>query len=447
MILPTGIATDATTQYFFKDLVTSRVLMSILGFYDRGKLFEGADVHSFCLMVVGGQEWTSDTAELAFYAHNVEDLKRDGVRFTLTPDEITLLNPNTGTCPVFRSRRDAEITLAIYRRHPVLIKKDAPDGNPWGVSFMQGLFNITSDSGMFHTRDELESQGWRLKGNVFRHEGKTMLPLCEAKMIHLYDHRWATYETSGDVRDVSEAEHEDCEFVVLPRYWVDKREIDDRLADRWEREWLLSYRRICRSTDIRTSIPCLMPRTATSDGSPNAVSANPSLHLLGAVWTSIPFDYCVRQRVGGTHLDYFNLFQAPVPSPDYFSTSCLWAPNFSLQTWIEDRLKELVFTSKDMSPFARDLGDNGAPFVWSSERRALLSAELDAAWFHIYGINREDAEYILSTFPVAIRRDPYLLERVLAAYDQIADAVESGMPFESTLYPPPSCGPRHRLNL
>ena len=114
--------------------------------------------------------------------------------FLLTPEEITLLNPNTGTCPVFRSRRDAEITLGIYRRVPVLINENDPDGNPWGVSFMQGMFDMTNDSHLFRTRDELEADGWHLDGNIFTKGRDRMLPLYEAKMIHHYDHRWATYD-------------------------------------------------------------------------------------------------------------------------------------------------------------------------------------------------------------------------------------------------------------
>jgi hypothetical protein len=37
--------------------------------------------------------------------------------------DFAAVNPNTGTAPVFRSRRDAEITLGIYRRLPVLVDR------------------------------------------------------------------------------------------------------------------------------------------------------------------------------------------------------------------------------------------------------------------------------------------------------------------------------------
>lgn len=443
VILPTGIATDATTQYFFKDLVESKSLVSLLGFYDRGQLFEGADVHSFCLLTVGGRSESHDSATFAFFTKHPRDLSRDGATFTLTPEEIRLLNPNTGTCPVFRSRRDTEITLGIYRRHPVFINTDEPHGNPWRVSFMQGLFNMTSASGLFRTREQLESDGWSLDGNTFRRGFEAMLPLYEAKMVHHYDHRWATYTESGDVRDTTEGEHCDADFVVMPRYWVASSEVYNRLEGRWDKPWLIVYRRICRSTDLRTCIADVMPLSATSDGSPNALSDHPAVALLAPVLSSLVLDYCARQRIGGTHLDFFHLFQLPIPLPRTFDEPCIWSRELPLGEWIQSRQTELTYTAWDLKPFAESLGDKGAPFVWDPGRRSILQAELDAAFLHLYGLDRNETEYVLSTFPVVNRKDPDLADRVLDAYDAMARAIESGSPFISTLDPPPGDGARH----
>ena len=49
---------------------------------------------------------------------------------------------------------------------------------------------MTDDSDLFRTRETLEADGWHLHGNVFTRAGKRMLPLYEAKMAHLFDHRW-----------------------------------------------------------------------------------------------------------------------------------------------------------------------------------------------------------------------------------------------------------------
>ncbi len=168
MILPTGIATDATTQYFFKDLVQRGNIASLYDFENAKPLFDG--VHrsfKFCLLTLAGGASRSSRAEFAFFAHEPSDLLKEQARFELTPEEIQLLNPNTGTCPIFRTRRDAEITLGIYRRVPVLINENDPvNGNPWGIKFMT-MFHMSNDSHLFHTRDELEADGWTLNGNVF----------------------------------------------------------------------------------------------------------------------------------------------------------------------------------------------------------------------------------------------------------------------------------------
>jgi hypothetical protein len=166
IILPTGIATDDTTKFFFQDLVSSRSLGSLYSFREIRRIFTDTDDRKpFCLLTMtnGG----STQAQLAFSIESTTDLARPGTIYSLTPEEIWLLNPNTGTCPIFKSRRDAEITLGIYRRMPVLINENDPvNGNPWGISFMR-MFDMSNDSHLFHTRQELEADGWTLNGNVF----------------------------------------------------------------------------------------------------------------------------------------------------------------------------------------------------------------------------------------------------------------------------------------
>ena len=119
-------------------------------------------------------------ARFAFFLLDTTDLDDADRVFALSPEEITLLNPNTGTLPIFRSRRDADLTAAIYRRVPVLWDETKRDGNLWGIT-VKNLFNMTDDSDLFRTREALEADGWHLHGNVFTRGGKHMLPLYEAK--------------------------------------------------------------------------------------------------------------------------------------------------------------------------------------------------------------------------------------------------------------------------
>ena len=219
LVLPTGIATDATTAPFFSDLVRNSKLVSFLEFENEAFLLSHAVHHSvrFCLLTVCGRATHVELASFAFGTRYIQDLPAR--RFAMPPEEILLVNPNTGTTPVFRSRRDAEITIGIYRRVPVLWR-DEPEENPWGLSFRR-VFNMANDSGLFRTRDQLERDGWVLSGNVFVRGGKRMLPLYEAKMIHHFDHRLGTYEgqteaqaNMGTLPRLTHDQQDDPNFIV-----------------------------------------------------------------------------------------------------------------------------------------------------------------------------------------------------------------------------------------
>jgi hypothetical protein len=68
-------------------------------------------------------------------------------------------------------------------------------------------------------------------------------------------------------------------------------------------------------------------------------------------------------------------------------------------------MKESRLQVSDREATAQDCAWSGPPFRWDESRRFLLLCELDAAFFHLYGINRDDAAYILDTFPIVKRKD------------------------------------------
>lgn len=455
-VLPSGIATDDTTKFYFQDVVGKKSLVSLFDFENKG-IFEG--VHSsykFCLFTAGnGEQPTTDAADFVFFAHGVEDLREPERRFTLSPQEIALLNPNTRTCPIFRSRRDAELTKAIYRRVPVLIKEGPPEVNTWGIKFKQGLFNMTSDSHLFRTREQLEGEGWQLVGNVFEQDGERYLPLYEAKMIHHFDHRWATYERNSDTRDVALAEKQQADFPALPRYWVPESDVEMALTGKWSRKWLVGFRDICRSTDERTVIIGLMSIVAVGHTCPiifpgcEAVEAG----LFVASLCTFANDFIARQKIGGTHLTYGYFNQFPVLPPTTYTRPCPWSGNGeTLRDWLLPRVLELTYTAWDLEPFAQDCGFNGPPFRWDEARRFLLRCELDAAFFHLYGIERDDVAYIMDTFPIVKRKDEaaHGSYRTKDTILEIYDAMISGQPYQTRLDPPPAdvrcCHPPHSSN-
>jgi hypothetical protein len=278
-----------------------------------------------------------------------------------------------------------------------------------------------------------------------------MLPLIEAKLIHLYDDRWASYLPDGSTRDMTVIEKRDKNVMPLPRYWVRESDVSIRLQGRWAKGWLLGWRDIARSTDERTTINAAFPLSAVGNNLPLLLTRLPAalVACMSAALSSTVQDFCARLKVGGTHLNYFVTRQLPVPAPAAFQAPTGWAPKRVLSEWIADRVIELAYTSSAMAPLALDLRDDGPPFRWSAERRAQLRAELDAAFFHLYGLGRDEAAYVLDSFPIVKRKDEatlgdYRTKRlVLTAYDEMAEAMRTGGPYVSPLDPPPGNGPRH----
>ncbi|URM91577.1 N-6 DNA methylase [Streptomyces sp. MRC013] len=471
-IIPSGIATDSFNQYFFQDLVTQGRLVALYSFENEEKVFPGVH-HSvnFALFCMAGSGSPDEPISIAFRVRQARQIPERS--YLLTGRDIQILNPNTGTCPVFRSRRDMEITLGIYRRIPVLFKENAADGNPWGVKF-QLMFMMNSDSGKFHTRKHLIADGWHLEGNIFIKSGARMLPLYEAKMLHHYDHRFSTYENAtekqlavGTLPRFTVDQHQDASAVPLPRYWLSEKDVSTDKVDKfgkpvmepgvhsrlaakgWDREWLFGWRDICRASDERTMINFVLPRVGTPDSTLLMLPHEGPVAALMACLSSFVLDFTARQKVGGTHLKFFTVRQLPVIAPAQVAPH---AP------FITPRVLELTYTAFDMAPFAHDLGDSGAPFRWDENRRAVIRAELDALFFHLYGIDRDDAAYILDTFNVTRDNDmkahgEYRTKKlILAEYDRMAAAgltlenplVEGeGGNYRSTLTPPPGQGPRH----
>lgn len=228
VLVPSGIATDDSTKAYFDEITGKNRLVSLFSFENREALFAGVHrSYNFCLLTLGH---SLSAAQLTFFATQPTQLKDQRRCFSLTSEEFGLINPNTHTCPVFRSNQDAELTKKIYRAAPILIQdatKNSPQKNPWGIRFSQGLFNMTSASHLFRTYEEMTKRNEPLLQEVqCEAEEQSHLPLYEAKMVHQYDHRWATYETDGtSSRDCTLDEKQNPNYHNRPRYWVDKREV------------------------------------------------------------------------------------------------------------------------------------------------------------------------------------------------------------------------------
>jgi len=448
-IVPSGIATDSFNQQFFRYMVERHRLASLFDFENRDGLFPG--VHSgmkFCLLTVTGVQRPVAEVEFVFFAHKAADLDDPQRRFTMSPDDLALLNPNTKTAPVFRTRRDAEITKNLYRRHQVLRRDNAHGHLEWDVS-LKLMFMMNEASHLFRTRADLEGSGARQAGGRFISDDTIWLPLYEAKMAGALDHRSADVIVSttavlrqGQPSEIDSRSHEDPTRVAIPRYWISESEARAALP-LWDRPYLIALRDLTSPTNERSTLISVLPESGVGHTMAVLLPRSDEVAGLISVFASFAMDYVVRQKLGGLHLSFNLLRQLPIPGPSIFRDQSGWSPK-SVENWLRPYIAELVYTAWDLEEFAADIGYQGPPFRWNPARRESMRAELDAALFHLYGIERDDVDYIMDTFPIVRRKDEaahgeYRTKRlILERYDALAEAAANGTEYQTILDPPPA---------
>ena len=249
-------------------------------------------------------------------------------------------------------------------------------------------------------------------------------------MFHFHNHRYAhsslpktAMKIRGSSKRLTEDQLSDPEYVAMPRYHVLESEVSQKLSSgNWEYKWLVAYRGITGVVaNQRSVVATILPKVALGNSAAYVTSpmfdASHASSLV-AMLDSFALDYLARHKIGGVNLNFFIVKQLPVIPPHIYTQPLL--------DLIMTRVLELTYTAWDMQPFARDLGYDGAPFVWDDERRFLMRCELDALYFHLYGIERDDVAYIMDTFPIVKRKDEaahgeYRTKRViLEMYDQMA---------------------------
>ena len=415
ILVPSGIATDDTTKEFFSGLMDDKRLVSLFDFENRDKVFEDVDGRfKFTALVFGGNAKKTEHSDFVFFAHAVEetaDVNRHR-HIPLTAADMALLNPNTKTCPIFRTRRDANLTKAIYKRVPILIDENRKQGgNQWGIKFFT-MFHQTNDAENFAEAKVWEKKGYTLQGNVYIKGKSRALPLYEAKMAQAFDHRAASiiidsenWVRQGQKDETTLVQHRNPEYTVMPRWWVADRAVADALRELPKNgPWYMGFKDITSPTNERTMIASFVPLSAVTNKFVlllTRVSPRSQCCLL-ANFNAFVFDYITRQKIGGITLNFFIVEQLPTLPPDTYTDKCPWSKKETLEHWISERVLKLSCTAEDMLPLAAGCDFKGSRgdgvHIWKDADRATLRAQLDACYFILYQIERGDVEYMLSTF-------------------------------------------------
>lgn len=449
MIVPTGIATDEAANEFFVHLVNENLITHLYDFENRAGLFRDIDSRYRFSLLVFGVKNRAETFKAAFLLAGVDDISGAGRECQISKEDFALINPNSRTCPVVKSEAELTLLRACYRAHPILIQEN-PYRNEWHAkpTFM---FQMSDEDGLFARLDEvtLSCRDHDVRGAVAGSD-ELFIRLYEAKLIHQFDHRFATFQgqsveqcNAGDARELLASEKAPDLFVIT-RFFMPERVFRSKMKSRPNHSsWLVGYREIARPNDVRTLIAAVIPKVAAGRKIPQIYlqQAADRTACLVATLNCFLVDWIARCKLSSTSISNTLLVQLPVPDPAFFDRAC---DHGTLRDWISKRVLELMYTAWDLQGFAQDLDYIGPPFRWDDKRRFLIRCELDALCFHLYCISRDDASYILDTFPIVRRKDEqqyseYRTKRViLEIYDAMAGSERSGIAYQTCLNPPPA---------
>ncbi len=445
LLTPSGIAADKGAAEFFKSISSTGRLGALFDFENRKGLFPDVDSRfKFCTLLFGGSARRFAQTRCAFFQRSLDELDSGEGTMVLTTDDFSRVSPNTGAAPIFRSRRDADLTLAIYRNHPVLVAHGGasdslgqlPACKVWPVKYTT-MLHMTNDSQHFIQRDELAAQGWA-PGDLgrWRKGSAEALPLYEGKMVQAFDHRAAdvvvnpaNLKRAAQPQSLASIEKTSPARLPAPQFFVNEQEV----SKTWVGDWVIAYKSVTSPSNMRTMIAALLPKCGIGNSMamllPEA-GAESSYRawapLLLANLNSMAFDFVLRQKVQGQNLNWYIVEQLPVIAPDRFNAPLPAAFAASQRAaglmnghhewptvadFIVPQVLALSYTAHDLAPLARDLGYVDAsgktlpPLVWDDEDRRRRLAALDALFMHLYGLDADDAAHVLDSFPIVRQQD------------------------------------------
>lgn len=451
IIIPNGLVVGFTYREFLRRLLSEKSLYSFYGFENEDKIFK--DVHNetkFGLLTVVGRQVKIEQPWFTAHIRQPPEIADPEKRYALTLDEIRAINPNTLNLPAFRWAKDAKVAAAIHTAAPILIEREGSQviRNDWKVS-LKTMFHMANDSSHFIDHEDVAPLIEYRKGALaVLSDGRQVYPLYEGKMFWHFDHRYGTYEdqsekqaNKGVLPRVPDDKHQSAEYRIQPRYWVDAQLTIETLGEDARRRWLFSWRDVGPSE--RTFIGTILPPTAMGHASPylTADTTAENALALSAILSSLVIDYAVRQK--SSRLTFFIVEQLPMLERERLEEVPLWLGE-ETRAWLNNRAIELFYTNWELQGLAESVGGETPPFKWDQSRRQAIQAEIDAAVLHLYGLDREQADWVLDSFTVLRKYEErgygeFRTKRlVLTAYDAMEEAKSSGTVYRTSLYPPPA---------
>lgn len=421
IIVQGDIATGFDTKTIFDHLIQNELLHKFHHFHNKGKFF---DIHrdtKFALLTIMPN---SKATEFMFNIISYDEIIDTGRKIELSKKDIALINPNTKNAPVLRNREDLVLLRKLYSLPIVCnLTKD----NPWDI-LNHRMINGSDDSKYLKLLSDFDADIEIKSLDIFEKTEK-YLPVYESKLMWHFDHRFATYQDVSE-KNVKESKpryvelHEklNTSFEVQTKDYIQSDIFKKKYSDNYVQDWFIIYRNVTGASNSRTTAATIVPKV------PVVLSAyilkfdvrhsySDQVCFLANI-NSFVFDFISRKKIGGSHLSVYVFNQISIIPPTFYSNK--------IRNIISKYVLQLTYTSNSLSQFANNLGYDRDPFIWNEKERFQLQCELDAIYAHLYGLEKEEMDYILETFPIVKRKeiDKYgsyrTKETILQLYDEFA---------------------------
>ena len=363
MIVPSGIYSDQGSTALRTLFLEHSSWEWLFSFENRDGIFAIHRSFKFNPLIVqkGGR---TESVRTGFMHHALQDWE-DAEKYALDypGDRVLQFSPVSKALLEIRSQREL-LTLEKLYANGVLLGDQSEKG--WGIRYTRE-FDMTNDSKLFPPRPEWEAKGYRadeyghwLKGGWIDYGGPKNILERERDLVLSADGQSAI--AVRDIEDVALPLYQGVmiqQFDFSAKGWVS----GTGLRARWdEMDWQakrlapqflmgsehfrfsshtrVSHRRMGRTTDTRSVISAAIPTLPAGDMAPIFDTEDEIRNLaLVAVLNSFAYEYVMRARLIGTHLDYHVFEQTPLPHHRNSSVlsrttvrlntaSSLWAPNW-----------------------------------------------------------------------------------------------------------------------
>jgi hypothetical protein len=445
-VLPGAIFNGSSTKDLRLHLLDEAEIKSLVTFENKGIFPEIDNRYNFGTLVFENRG-TTDELRGIFQQHDVGVLQElDEHALSIPRRVLREYSPEAGIFPYLDSQEEADVLNDILSHPP--ISRDL--GDTWRVEPYAELHRGSDVDRFVESEDEGE---YPVLGgsNIYQFmydpsflddlEGPKFWGVPEDEDPELSAKKRIREKSLPKLKrgiyDAFDGSGSQVGFVneLLEERRGEPLSEDDVLLDCTE--YRISYRDIARASDERTMIASVLPKGVvchdkaptlrpyriepeeddleepTLHGAYERVYSDEELFVAVGLLNSLPFDFLMRTKIDSTVV-FYKLKESQAPrltaGDEWFDY--IWKRAARLNCY-GDEFEEM-----------RDRLGGIEPATDMDERRE-FQAELDAAAFHAYGLDRDQAEFVLEDFHrVQSPRvmDEAYFEAVLDKYDELAES-------------------------